>query len=146
MSTFVAKPHEVVREWFLVDATNKILGRLASEIAKRLRGKHKAIYTPHCDTGDHIIVTNVEKIVVTGRKAKDKIYYRHSLYPGGMKETSFEKLQEKAPEMVLKLAVQGMLPKGPLGRAMISKLKMYAGSEHPHVAQQPKILDIKEAD
>jgi len=146
MSTYVAKPHEVVREWFLVDATNKILGRLASEIAKRLRGKHKAIYTPHCDTGDHIIVTNVEKIVVTGRKAKDKIYYRHSLYPGGMKETSFEKLQEKAPEMVLKLAVQGMLPKGPLGRAMISKLKMYAGSEHPHVAQQPKILDIKEAD
>ena len=93
MSTYVAKPHEVVREWFLVDATNKILGRLASEIAKRLRGKHKAIYTPHCDTGDHIIVTNVEKIVVTGRKAKDKIYYRHSLYPGGMKETSFEKLQ-----------------------------------------------------
>lgn len=146
MSTYVAKPHEIQREWFLVDATNKILGRLASEIARRLRGKHKPIYTPHCDTGDFIVVTNVEKLVVTGRKAKDKIYYKHTLYPGGMKETTFEKLQAKAPATVLELAVKGMLPKGPLGRDMFRKLKIYAGSEHPHTAQQPKPLDIKEAD
>ena len=142
MKTFVAKPETVKRYWYIVDAEGKTLGRLASEIASRLRGKHKAEYTPHVDTGDYIIVVNADKVAVTGNKAKDKMYYRHSEFPGGLKSFSFEKLIERKPEMVLELAVKGMLPKGPLGRAMYRKLKVYAGAEHNHAAQQPKVLDI----
>jgi len=142
MKTFSAKPHEVQRDWFVVDATDKVLGRLAAEVAHRLRGKHKAIYTPHVDTGDYIVVVNVEKLRVTGAKATDKKYYRHTGYPGGIYETSFEKLQQRFPERVLEKAVKGMLPKGPLGYAMLKKMKCYAGSEHPHAAQQPKALEI----
>lgn len=142
MKTFVAKPETVKRDWYVVDAEGKTLGRLASEIASRLRGKHKAEYTPHVDTGDYIIVVNAEKVAVTGNKAKDKMYHRHSEFPGGLKSFSFEKLIERKPEMVLELAVKGMLPKGPLGRAMYRKLKVYAGAEHNHAAQQPKVLDI----
>jgi large subunit ribosomal protein L13 len=142
MKTFVAKPESVKRDWFVVDATDKTLGRLASEIALRLRGKHKPEYTPHVDTGDYIVVVNAEKVAVTGNKAKDKIYYAHSGYPGGLKDITFEKLIEKKPEMVLEKAVKGMLPKGPLGRAMFRKMKVYAGAEHNHAAQQPQVLDI----
>ena len=142
MKTFSAKPHEVTRDWFVVDASGKVLGRLAAEIARRLRGKHKAIYTPHVDTGDYIVVVNVDKIRVTGNKATDKKYYRHSGYPGGIYETTFEKLLQRHPERVLEKAVKGMLPKGSLGYAMLKKLKCYAGAEHPHAAQQPKVLEI----
>ncbi len=142
MKTFVAKPETVKRDWYVVDAEGKTLGRLASEIASRLRGKHKAEYTPHVDTGDYIIVVNAENVTVTGNKAKNKMYHRHSEFPGGLKSFSFEKLIERKPEMVLELAVKGMLPKGPLGRAMYRKLKVYAGAEHNHAAQQPKVLDI----
>ena len=142
MKTFVAKPETVQRDWFVVDATDKTLGRLASEIALRLRGKHKPEYTPHVDTGDYIVVVNAEKVTVTGNKAKGKIYYSHSGYPGGLKDTTFEKLIEKKPEMVLEKAVKGMLPKGPLGRAMFRKMKVYAGADHNHAAQQPQVLDI----
>ncbi len=142
MKTFVAKPETVKRDWYVVDAEGKTLGRLASEIASRLRGKHKAEYTPHVDTGDYIIVVNAEKVAVTGNKAKDKMYHRHTEFPGGLKSFSFEKLIERKPEMVLELAVKGMLPRGPLGRAMYRKLKVYAGAEHNHAAQQPKVLDI----
>ena len=142
MKTFSAKPHEVVRDWYVVDASDKVLGRLASEIARRLRGKHKPVFTPHVDTGDYIVVVNVEKLRVTGDKAQDKKYYRHSGYPGGIYETNFTKLQQRFPARVLEKAVKGMLPKGPLGYAMIKKLKCYAGAEHPHSAQQPKALDI----
>jgi large subunit ribosomal protein L13 len=142
MRTFSAKPHEVKRDWFVVDATDKVLGRLATEIARRLRGKHKAEYTPHVDTGDYIVVVNVEKLRVTGAKAEQKVYYRHSGYPGGIYEDTFTKLQQRAPTRVLEKAVKGMLPKGPLGYAMIKKLKVYAGGDHPHVAQQPKSLEI----
>ncbi len=142
MKTFSAKPHEVKRDWVLVDATDKVLGRLASEIARRLRGKHKPEFTPHVDTGDFIVVVNVDKIRVTGNKAEDKKYYRHSGYPGGLYETNFTKLQQRFPDRVLQKAVKGMLPKGPLGYAMIKKLKMYAGAEHPHAAQQPRLLEI----
>ncbi|WP_100643885.1 50S ribosomal protein L13 [Alteromonas facilis] len=142
MKTFVAKPETVKRDWFVVDATDKTLGRLASEIAHRLRGKHKPEYTPHVDTGDYIVVVNAEKIAVTGNKAKDKVYYAHSGYPGGLKDITFEKLIAKKPEMVLEKAVKGMLPKGPLGRAMFRKMKVYAGPEHNHAAQQPQVLDI----
>jgi large subunit ribosomal protein L13 len=142
MKTFSAKPHEVKREWFVVDATDKVLGRLATEIARRLRGKHKAIYTPHVDTGDFIVVTNVERLVVTGNKAEDKKYYRHSGYPGGISETNFKKMQQRFPGRALETAVKGMLPKGPLGYAMLKKLKCYAGEQHPHTAQQPKALEI----
>ena len=142
MRTFSAKPHEVKRDWFVVDATDKVLGRLATEIARRLRGKHKPEYTPHVDTGDYIVVVNVEKLRVTGAKADQKVYYRHSGYPGGIYEDTFTKLQQRAPDRVLEKAVKGMLPKGPLGYAMIKKLKVYAGGEHPHVAQQPKTLEI----
>lgn len=142
MKTFSAKSHEVVHDWYVVDATDKVLGRLAAKIAHRLRGKHKAIYTPHVDTGDFIIVTNVEKLRVTGDKAEQKKYYRHSGYPGGIYETSFRKLQQRFPERILEKAVKGMLPKGPLGYAMIKKLKCYAGDSHPHMAQQPKPLEI----
>ena len=142
MKTFSAKPHEVKREWFVVDATDKVLGRLAAEIAHRLRGKHKPEFTPHVDTGDYIVVVNAEKIRVTGTKAQDKKYYRHSGYPGGIYERTFTEMQQQFPERVLEKAVKGMLPKGPLGYAMLSKLKVYAGNEHPHSAQQPKVLEI----
>jgi len=142
MKTFSAKASEVSHDWFVVDAAEKTLGRLASEIAHRLRGKHKAEYTPHVDTGDYIVVINAEKIRVTGAKATDKMYHRHTGYPGGLKSISFEKLIDKAPERVIQGAVKGMLPRNPLGRAMFKKLKVYAGSEHPHVAQQPQTLNI----
>jgi large subunit ribosomal protein L13 len=142
MTTVSAKPAEVRHEWYLVDASDKTLGRLASEIAHRLRGKHKPIYTPHVDTGDYIVVVNAEKVRVTGAKATDKIYHSHSGYPGGLKSISFEKLIDKAPERVIQGAVKGMLPRNPLGRAMFRKLKVYAGNEHPHAAQQPQVLNI----
>ena len=142
MKTFSAKPHEVERGWYIVDASGKVLGRVAAEIARRLRGKHKPEFTPHVDTGDYIVVVNADKLRVTGNKTKDKLYHRHTTYPGGLYTTNFEKLQAKHPERVLKLAVKGMLPKGPLGYAMIRKMKVYAGAEHPHAAQQPKPLQI----
>jgi large subunit ribosomal protein L13 len=142
MKTYVARPKDVQRDWYLVDASDKVLGRLASAIAHRLRGKHKVIYTPHVDTGDFIVVTNVEKIKVTGNKAEDKLYHRHSGYPGGVRTVNFAKLQQRFPERALQHAVKGMLPKGPLGYAMIKKLKLYAGPSHPHAAQQPKTLDL----
>ncbi len=142
MKTFSAKPETVQRDWYLVDATGKTLGRLAAEIATRLRGKHKPEYTPHVDTGDYIVVVNAEKVSVTGAKATDKIYYSHSEFPGGIKEISFEKLIAKAPTRALEIAIKGMLPHNPLGRAMFKKLKVYAGTEHPHSAQQPQTLNI----
>jgi large subunit ribosomal protein L13 len=142
MKTFSAKSHEVQRDWYVVDATGKVLGRVAAEIARRLRGKHKPEFTPHVDTGDYIVVVNADKLRVTGNKAKDKLYHRHSGYPGGIYSTTFEKLQAKHPERVLQIAVKGMLPKGPLGYAMLRKMKVYAGGEHPHSAQQPKTLEI----
>jgi large subunit ribosomal protein L13 len=142
MKTFSAKAHEVRRDWLVVDAADKTLGRLASEIARRLRGKHKPEYTPHVDTGDYIVVVNADRIRVTGRKSSDKMYHHHTGYIGNMKSMSFEKLQQKAPGRVLELAVKGMLPKNPLGRAMYRKLKIYAGPDHQHAAQQPKTLDI----
>jgi len=142
MTTISAKPATVKRDWYEVDATNKVLGRLATEIASRLRGKHKPVYTPHVDTGDYIVVVNAEKIHVTGNKASDKMYHHHTGYPGGLKTINFEKLRERAPERILMNAVKGMLPKGPLGRAMLRKLKVYAGPEHKHTAQQPQKLDI----
>lgn len=142
MKTFSAKPHEVQHDWYLVDGTDKVLGRLASEIARRLRGKHKAIYTPHVDTGDYIVVVNADKLRVTGNKELDKKYYRHSTFPGGIYETNFAKMQQRFPGRALEKAVKGMLPKGPLGYAMIKKLKVYAGDAHPHTAQQPKTLEI----
>ncbi|HEX2826633.1 MAG TPA: 50S ribosomal protein L13 [Burkholderiales bacterium] len=142
MKTFSAKSHEVQRDWYIVDATGKVLGRVATEVARRLRGKHKPEFTPHVDTGDYIVVVNADKLRVTGNKTKDKLYHRHTGYPGGIYSTSFEKLQQKHPERVLQLAVKGMLPKGPLGYAMIKKMKVYAGGEHPHTAQQPKPLEI----
>ena len=143
MKTFSAKPQEVQRDWYVVDATGQVLGRVAAEIARRLRGKHKPEFTPHVDTGDYIVVVNAEKLRVTGNKAKDKLYHRHTTYPGGIYTTSFEKLQAKHPERVLTMAVKGMLPKGPLGYAMLKKMKVYAGDQHPHSAQQPKTLEIK---
>ncbi len=142
MKTFSAKSHEVEREWYVVDATDLVLGRLASNIAHRLRGKHKTIYTPHVDTGDYIIVINAEKMKVTGNKATDKEYHTHSGYPGGLSTTTFSKMQDRFPGRALEKAVKGMLPKGPLGYAMIKKLKVYAGAEHEHAAQQPKALTI----
>jgi large subunit ribosomal protein L13 len=142
MKTFSAKAEEVQRDWYIVDAAEKTLGRLASEIAHRLRGKHKAEYTPHVDTGDYIVVVNAEKIQVTGNKAAGKIYHSHTGYPGGLKSISFEKLIDKAPERIIQGAVKGMLPRNPLGRAMFKKLKVYAGTEHPHTAQQPQPLNI----
>ncbi len=142
MKTFVAKPESVKRDWYVVDAEGKTLGRIATEIARRLRGKHKAEYTPHVDTGDYIIVINAEKVAVTGAKRTDKMYHHHTGYIGGLKSISFDKLIAKKPEMVIETAVKGMLPKGPLGRAMFRKLKVYAGTEHNHAAQQPKVLDI----
>ncbi|MBS1218243.1 MAG: rplM [Proteobacteria bacterium] len=142
MKTYSAKPHEIKRDWYVVDASGKVLGRLAAEIAHRLRGKHKPEFTRHIDTGDFIVVVNVDKLRVTGNKAKDKVYHRHSGYPGGIYTTSFEKMQAKFPARVLEKAVKGMLPKGPLGYAMLKKLKAYVGTDHPHIAQQPKTLEI----
>ena len=142
MKTYSAKPHEVEQNWLLVDAEGQTLGRMASGIATRLRGKHKAEYTPHVDTGDYVVVINAEKVRVTGNKATDKLYYSHSGYPGGLKSISFEKLQERSPEKVIKLAVKGMLPRTPLGRAMFKKLKVYAGTDHPHSAQQPRTVSL----
>ncbi|MEM6580313.1 MAG: 50S ribosomal protein L13 [Pseudomonadota bacterium] len=142
MKTFSAKADEINRDWFVVDAADKTLGRLASEVAHRLRGKHKPEYTPHVDTGDYIVVINADKVRVTGNKRTDKIYHSHTGYPGGIKSLSFEKLIEKAPERVIQGAVKGMLPRNPLGRAMFKKLKVYAGAEHPHSAQQPQELNV----
>ncbi len=142
MKTYSAKPGSVKQEWLLVDADGKTLGRLASEVARRLRGKHKPEYTPHVDTGDYIVVVNAEKVRVTGNKLKDKMYYRHTGYVGNMKSISLEKQLEKAPHRVIETAVRGMLPHNPLGRAMFRKLKVYAGSEHPHEAQQPRPVEL----
>lgn len=142
MSTFTAKPNEVNRDWYVIDAKGKTLGRLASEVARRLRGKHKPIYTPHVDTGDYIIVVNADKVHVTGRKFTDKMYHHHTGYIGNLKSASFAKMQERAPGRVIEIAVKGMLPKNPLGRAMYRKLKIYSGPEHKHAAQQPKPLDF----
>jgi large subunit ribosomal protein L13 len=144
MKTFSAKSHEVTRGWYLIDATDRVLGRMASEIARRLRGKHKPEFTPHVDTGDYIVVINAGKLKVTGRKAESKIYYRHSGYPGGIHATSFAKLHARFPERVLERAVKGMLPKGPLGYSMLRKLKVYSGSSHPHAGQTPQPLELKD--
>ena len=140
MKTFMASPATIERKWYVVDAEGKTLGRLASEIAKVLRGKNKAIFTPHIDTGDYVIVINAEKIVVTGKKLDQKIYYNHSDYVGGMRETTLREMMDKKPERVIELAVKGMLPKGPLGREMYKKLHVYAGAEHAHAAQKPEVL------
>ena len=142
MKTFVAKEQEVQKKWFLVDAESKILGKLAVQIAVRLRGKHKAIFTPHADTGDFVVVVNADKVALTGKKWSNKIYYRHSGYLGGLKQISARKLLEKKPEDVLRFAVRGMLPKNSLGRRQLKKLKIYTGSEHPHQAQQLEALEI----
>ena len=142
MTTYTATPATIKRDWYVVDATDKVLGRLATELARRLRGKHKVTYTPHMDTGDYIVVVNAEKIRVTGNKSSNKIYYRHSGFPGGLKQITFEKLQQKSPETIIQRAVKGMLPKGPLGRAMFRKLKVYAGPDHRHAAQQPIQLEL----
>ncbi len=142
MKTFSAKPAEVQRDWYVVDADGKTLGRLATEIARRLRGKHKPIYTPHVDTGDYIVVVNAEKVAVTGKKESDKIYYRHTGYIGNLKQETLSERRAKYPERIIETAVKGMLPKNPLGRAMFKKLKVYAGPEHQHAAQQPQPLEI----
>ncbi|KAA0694991.1 50S ribosomal protein L13 [Halopseudomonas laoshanensis] len=142
MKTFSAKPETVKRDWYIVDATGLTLGRLATEVASRLRGKHKPEYTPHVDTGDYIVIINAEKIHVTGNKAQDKIYYSHSGFPGGIKSINFEKLVVRAPERIIESAVKGMLPKNPLGRAMYRKMKVYKGAVHPHAAQQPQELKV----
>ena len=142
MTTFSAKPEEIRRDWYLVDATDKTLGRLASKLAIRLRGKHKPEFTPHVDTGDYIVVINTNKIRVTGNKLQDKIYHRHTGYIGNLKSTKLETLMATAPEQVLKKAVKGMLPKNRLGRSMLRKLRVFAGPEHSHMAQQPQVLKI----
>ncbi|MDC3058312.1 50S ribosomal protein L13 [Litorivicinus sp.] len=142
MKTISAKAETVQRSWYVIDANGQTLGRLATEVARRLRGKHKVEYTPHVDTGDYIVVVNAEKVRVTGRKASDKMYYRHTGHPGGLKETNFTQMIERSPEKVIELAVKGMLPRNPLGRAMYRKLKVYAGQEHPHEAQQPENLTL----
>ena len=142
MKTFSAKNEEVVRDWYLVDANNKTLGRLSTEIASRLRGKHKPIFTPHVDTGDYIVVINASKIRVTGNKMKDKMYYKHTGYIGNLKSMNLSTMLEKNPERVLMKSVRGMLPKNKLGRSMLSKLKVYAGPDHPHVAQQPESKEL----
>ncbi len=142
MKTYSIKAKDIHHDWYLVDAENKILGRLASQIALRLRGKHKPEFTPHMDTGDAMVVINAEKIAVTGNKEKNKIYYRHTGYPGGIRQQTLEKLRATHPDRILRNAVKGMLPRGPLGRAMLLKLKIYAGSQHPHGAQQPKPIEL----
>ena len=143
MNSYVATASTIDRKWYVVDAEGKTLGRLASEVAKVLRGKNKAIFTPHIDTGDYVIVVNADKIKVTGKKLDQKIYYSHSDYVGGMKETTLREMLEKKPEKVIELAVKGMLPKGPLGRSMITKLHVYAGPDHEQAAQKPEVLEIK---
>ncbi|HHV13251.1 MAG TPA: 50S ribosomal protein L13 [Clostridiales bacterium] len=143
MKSFMASPATIERKWYVVDATGHTLGRLTSEIAAILRGKNKPTFTPHIDTGDYVIVVNADKIKVTGKKLEQKIYYNHSDYPGGMRETTLAQMMAKKPEEVIRLAVKGMLPKGPLGRSMITKLHVYAGAEHPHAAQKPEALEIK---
>ena len=143
MKSFMASPSTIERKWYVVDATGHTLGRLASEIASILRGKNKPTYTPHIDTGDYVIVVNADKIQVTGKKLDQKIYYNHSEYVGGMKETTLREMMDKKPERVIELAVKGMLPKGPLGREMITKLHVYAGADHKHQAQKPEVLEIK---
>jgi large subunit ribosomal protein L13 len=142
MKTYTAKPQDIRRQWHLIDADGKTLGRLATEIARRLRGKHKPEFTPHMDTGDYIVVVNAEKVHVTGNKLADKMYYRHTGYIGNLKSTNLEKLLASHPERVIQQAVKGMMPKGPLGRSMLTKLKIYAGGEHPHAAQQPQPLEL----
>ena len=142
MKTYTAKPETVKREWFVIDAEGATLGRLATLVASHLRGKHKPEYTPHVDTGDYIVVINADKVAVTGTKSQNKMYYRHTGYPGGIREINFDDLQTRTPGRVVELAVKGMLPKNPLGRAMFTKLKVYAGTEHPHTAQQPKELKV----
>lgn len=142
MKTFTATPSDIRHDWYVVDAKDKTLGRLATEIARRLRGKHKPEYTPHMDTGDYIVVINASQVRVSGNKSRDKMYYRHSEYPGGIRSINFAKLQEKRPELIIEKAVKGMLPRGPLGRDMFRKLKVYPGAEHNHAAQQPKALEI----
>ena len=142
MKTFIAKSETVQRDWYLVDASGKTLGRLAAELAHRLRGKHKPVYTPHVDTGDYLVVINAEKIAVTGKKLQDKMYHRFTGYVGNLKSENLSQALERHPERVIEIAVKGMLPKGPLGRDMYRKLKVYKGSEHPHAAQQPQQLDI----
>jgi len=142
MKTFSAKPNEIKKEWLLIDANGKTLGRLATEIAKRLRGKHKAEYTPHVDVGDYVVIINAGKVIVTGNKQKDKVYYHHTGFIGGIKSVSFDKLIASHPERAIEKAVKGMLPKNSLGRTMYKKLKVYADEKHPHTAQQPQILDI----
>lgn len=143
MKSFMASPATIERKWYVIDAQGQTLGRLSSEIAKILRGKNKPTFTPHVDTGDNVIVINAEKIKVTGKKMDQKIYYKHSDYPGGMRETTLKEMLDKKPTDVITLAVKGMLPKGPLGRTMIEKLHVYAGAEHPHAAQKPEALEIK---
>lgn len=142
MKTYSAKPETVKRDWYVVDASGKTLGRLATELARRLRGKHKPEYTPHVDTGDYLVVVNADKVAVTGRKEQNKLYHYHTGYIGSLKTMSLEKLRARAPERIIEIAVKGMLPKNPLGRAMFRKLKVYAGPEHQHIAQQPKPLDF----
>ena len=142
MKTQSAKPESVTRDWFVVDAADKTLGRLSTEIARRLRGKHKPEYTPHVDTGDYIVVINAEKVRVSGKKSTQKHYYRHTGYPGGLRSMNFEEMIQRHPERVIEYSVKGMLPRGPLGRSMYRKLKVYAGDEHPHAAQQPQQLEI----
>lgn len=142
MSTWTIRPGDIERKWYIVDANDLILGRVATQIATVLRGKHRPQYSPHADCGDHVIVINAEKIRVTGKKESDKIYYRHSGYAGGLKSITLEKQREKFPERIIELAVKGMMPKGPLGRAMLKKLKVYVGEDHPHVAQQPEAMKL----
>ncbi len=142
MKTFSATPSDIKRDWYLIDAKDKILGRLATEVARRLRGKHKAEYTPHMDTGDYIVIINAEKIKVTGKKENDKIYYHHTGYPGGIKSIKYKDQMVKAPTQIIEKAIKGMLPKNPLGREMFKKLKVYAGTDHMHAAQQPKVLEL----
>jgi large subunit ribosomal protein L13 len=144
MKTHTTKPSEITRDWWLVDADGVVLGRLASEVAKRLRGKHKPTYSPHLDTGDHVVVVNASKVVLTGQKVTQKKVYRHSGYPGGLREIPYSKLMAEKPELAIEKAVKGMLPSNKLGRAMLKKLKVYAGADHKHGAQDPKVLDIKE--
>ncbi|MGB9812697.1 MAG: 50S ribosomal protein L13 [Thermovenabulum sp.] len=143
MKTFMAKKDEIKREWYIIDATDKPLGRLAAQVAKILKGKHKPIYTPHVDTGDHVIVVNAEKVILTGKKLDKKIYYRHSLYPGGLKAETYRSFLKRAPEKAIYKAIWGMLPHNSLGRKMIKKLRVYRGPEHPHQAQQPKELPFE---
>ncbi|MDD2483670.1 MAG: 50S ribosomal protein L13 [Eubacteriales bacterium] len=142
MKSFVAKPHEVERKWYIIDAEGKTLGRMSTEVASILRGKRKPIYTPHVDTGDYVIIINAEKIVVTGKKRTDKVYKRHTGYPGGLREITFDKLQAKKPEEIIRHAIKGMMPKGKLGREMFTKLKVYAGTQHKHAAQQPQTWEF----